>query len=97
MMKEMLTRRLNRVDWPNPDLIILDGGMAQLSITKSLNFKYPIFALAKQDEIIFDIQGNEIKLDRSNPGLQLLQRLRDEAHRFSRRLHHKHRSETIKS
>lgn len=97
MMKEMLTRRLNRVDWPKPDMIVLDGGMPQLSITKSLNFKCPIFSLAKQDEIIFDIHGNQLRLERSNPGLQLLQRLRDEAHRFSRRLHHKHRSATIKS
>ncbi|MDP1743567.1 MAG: GIY-YIG nuclease family protein [Candidatus Amesbacteria bacterium] len=97
MMKEMLTRRLKRDDWPKPDLIILDGGMPQLSITKSLNFTCPIFGLAKQDEIIFDIHGNQVRLERSNPGLQLVQRLRDEAHRFSRRLHHKHRSATIKS
>ncbi|MBI5358282.1 GIY-YIG nuclease family protein [Candidatus Amesbacteria bacterium] len=94
MMKEMLTRRLERIDWPRPDLIILDGGMTQLSI---VNWNIPTFGLAKQDEIIFDIHGNQIRLERSNPGLQLLQSLRDEAHRFSRRLHHKHRSATIKS
>lgn len=96
MMKEMLERRLKREDWPKPDLIILDGGNTQLSIAKSLNTKCPIFGLAKQNEVIFDVNGVEIKLDRRNPGLQLLQKLRDEAHRFSRRLHHKHRSATIK-
>ena len=96
MMKEMLVRRMRHKDWPKPDLIILDGGLPQLSITQSVNFKCPIFGLAKQEEIIFDINGKEIRLERSNPGLQLLQRLRDEAHRFARRLHHKHRSATIK-
>ena len=93
MMRDMLTRRLKRDDWSKPDLIILDGGKSQLSI---VNWSMPTYGLAKQDEIIFDIKGNEIKLERTNPGLQLLQRLRDEAHRFSRRLHHKHRSATIK-
>ncbi len=94
MMKEMLERRLKRDDWPMPDLIVLDGGKAQLSI---VNWSIPTYGLAKQDEIIFDVNGQEIKLERSNPGLQLLQRLRDEAHRFSRRLHHKHRSATIRA
>lgn len=93
MMREVLTRRLAREDWPKPDLIILDGGMTQLSI---VNWDIPTFGLTKQEEIIFDTLGNQIKLERNNPGLQLLQRLRDEAHRFSRRLHHKHRSATIK-
>lgn len=94
MMKEMLTRRLSN-DWPKPDLIILDGGLPQLSIF-NYQFSIPIFALAKQEEIIYSRDGNKIKLERNNPGLQLLQLLRDEAHRFSRRLHHKHRSATIK-
>lgn len=93
MMKEMLERRLKRADWPKPDLIILDGGKSQLS---SVAWDIPTFGLAKQNEIIYDIRGNEIKLDRTNPGLQLLQQLRDEAHRFSRRLHHKHRRIIIK-
>ncbi len=92
MMREMLTRRLHN-DWPKPDLIILDGGMTQLSI---VDWDIPTFGLAKQDEIIFSKNGQQIKLEKNNPGLQLLQLLRDEAHRFSRRLHHKHRSATIK-
>jgi excinuclease ABC subunit C len=97
MMKEMLTRRLKRKDWPFPNLIVLDGGKSQLSIANSLDAKCPIFGLAKRDEIIFTQDGKEIKLDQDNPGLQLLQRLRDEAHRFSRKLHHKHRAKTVKS
>jgi excinuclease ABC subunit C len=95
MMKEMLTRRLKRTDWPKPDLIVLDGGKSQLSITKELGFPCPVISLAKQEEIIFKPTGEQIVLERNNPGLQLIQRLRDEAHRFSRRLHHKHRKTSL--
>jgi len=91
MLQEVLTRRLQRQDWTKPDLIVLDGGKSQLSI---VNWPIPTVGLAKREEIITlpTTEGfKEIKLDRRHPGLQLLQRLRDEAHRFSRRLHHKHR------
>ena len=92
MLKEMLTRRLKRSDWPTPDLIVLDGGKSQLSI---VTWSIPTISLANRDEIIFTPQGKQVILDRANPGLKLLQRLRDEAHRFSRRLHHKHRATII--
>ena len=95
MMREMLNRRLAKSDWPKPDLIVLDGGKPQLSVVSD-QLTIPVFALAKQEEIIFARNGEQIKLERNNPGLQLLQLLRDEAHRFSRRLHHKHRNVTIK-
>lgn len=95
MMSEMIERRLKNTDWPKPDLIVLDGGMTQLSITKTLSFPCPVISLAKQEEIIFLPTGEQIKLDSTNPGLKLLQVLRDEAHRFSRRLHHKHRAKMI--
>ncbi len=94
MLGEVLVRRLKRADWPQPDLIVLDGGKSQLSIADRIG-SYPIIALAKKEEIITIPTHpgyREIKLDRDNPGLQLLMRLRDEAHRFSRRLHHKHRA-----
>ena len=91
-LKEMLTRRL-KTGWPPPNLIVLDGGKPQLSI---VNWDIPTIALAKQDEIIYT-SSSQIKLLRTHPGLQLLQHLRDEAHRFSRRLHHKHRKNTILS
>ncbi|TSC85457.1 MAG: excinuclease ABC subunit C [Microgenomates group bacterium Gr01-1014_16] len=92
MMQEVLTRRLN-TDWPKPDLIILDGGMPQLSI---VNWEIPTVALAKKEEVIYFLNSPPLKLPRTHPGLQLLMRLRDEAHRFSRRLHHKHRASMIK-
>jgi excinuclease ABC subunit C len=99
MMQEVLTRRLKRTDWPTPDLIVLDGGKAQLSIGPHLNSPIPIIALAKKQEIITvpTLQGFiEIQLERTHPGLKILQNLRDEAHRFSRRLHHNYRGDTIK-
>ena len=91
MMREVLIRRLRRSDWPLPDLIVLDGGKPQLSILKSQisDFNIPVIALAKRDEILV------FPTDKSDPGLLLLVRLRDEAHRFSRRLHHKHRSKSL--
>lgn len=92
MMKEVLTRRL-KTDWPAPDLIVLDGGLPQLSI---VNWKIPTIALGKREEIIYFTDSKQIKLPKDHPGLLLLMRIRDEAHRFSRRLHHKHRASMIK-
>lgn len=102
MLREVLERRLKRIDWPPPDLIVLDGGKPQLSVVKGLfpaeggMQPCPIIALTKKEEIIYTSRGQEIKLPRNHPGLQLLQHLRDEAHRFSRRLHHLHRRRIIK-
>lgn len=93
MMSEVLQRRLKRLDWPHPDLIVLDGGKPQLSI---VNWSIPTIALAKKDEIIYTTDNHHIKLPKDHPGLKLLMQLRDEAHRFSRRLHHKHRRIIIK-
>lgn len=92
MMAEVLTRRLKRTDWPKPDLIVLDGGLSQLSV---VNWDIPTIGLAKRDEIIYTVDKKEIKLPKDHPGLRLLMRLRDEAHRFSRRLHHKHQKQKM--
>ncbi len=92
MLAEVISRRLLHSDWPKPDLIVLDGGKPQLS---AIDIQIPFISLAKKQEIIY-IKNNssfvEIKLEKHNLGLRLLQKLRDEAHRFSRRLHHKLRS-----
>lgn len=102
MMTETITRRLKHLDWPQPDLIVLDGGKTQLSLLnspefKSLHVSVPVISLAKREEIIIvpvEEKFIEIKLALNHPGLRLLQSLRDEAHRFSRRLHHKHRKKS---
>ncbi|HEY5714064.1 MAG TPA: excinuclease ABC subunit UvrC [Candidatus Gracilibacteria bacterium] len=79
--------------WEHPDLIILDGGKGQLSsVLKSSSFQVPegfdpqtqIIALAKREEQIFRPGTKEpLELDFNNPALKLLQRIRDEAHRFA--------------
>lgn len=104
MMYETLSRRLKHQDWPTPDLIVLDGGKTQLSIITKLSQEVsslpPIIGLAKREEIITIPKGTdftEVKAPLDHPGLQLLQHLRDEAHRFSRRLHHKHRGQSLTS
>lgn len=101
-MKEVLSRRLKRTDWPAPDLIVLDGGKPQLSIIAQLptidHQLPPIISLAKREETIIVPTSSgfkEINFPASHPGLRLLQHLRNEAHRFSRRLHHKHRQKLI--
>jgi excinuclease ABC subunit C len=90
-------------DWPMPDLIIIDGGKGQLSaameVLQELHIDVPTVALAKENEEIF-IPGSPdpIILPRSSQGLYLVQRIRDEAHRFGITYHRKLRSDrTFKS
>ncbi len=72
-----------------PDLVILDGGKGQLSAAmeamSELGFSdIPLFALAKEEELLFK-PGNDlpIRLPRDSKSLYMLQRIRDEAHRFA--------------
>lgn len=89
MLAEIVIRRLKHSDWPQADLIILDGGKGQLStVEKSLNnngLKHPaLIALAKKKEEIF-LPGEKkpILLPPHTPEYFLVQRIRDEAHRFA--------------
>ncbi len=78
-----------------PDLVLVDGGRGQLSATLAVMQEVgaesvPIASLAKENEEIFIPQPTEaITLPGSSPGLQLLQRIRDEAHRFALGYHQK--------
>lgn len=108
MMKEMLSRRFERIAsennkkpaWAMPDLIVIDGGKGQLSAAlEVLNPKLsalsptPVIGLAKRIEEIFLPNNPEpIILPHTNQALQLLQRLRDEAHRFGITFHRQLRS-----
>jgi len=82
-----------------PDLIIVDGGKGQLSRAVSvledfgLNDQIPVVGLAKREEEIF-IPGKKrpILLPRKTEGLYLVQRIRDEAHRFAITAHRKRRT-----
>lgn len=88
MMAEMLERRLLEHDWPLPDLFLIDGGKGQLSavfaVFRKLNVSAPLASLAKQEEEIFlPGRSQSIILPRQSPALFLVQRMRDEAHRFA--------------
>jgi excinuclease ABC subunit C len=85
-----------------PNLIVVDGGKGQLSAVMAAlqAFDLPrvaVISLAKRDEEVFvPDRPDAIKLDRHSPGLQLLQRIRDEAHRFALGFHRQRRDAKAK-
>jgi excinuclease ABC subunit C len=95
MMAEVVRRRYTRLKKDGlifPDLIIVDGGKGQLSAAceelKKLEVEIPIISLAKREEEVFmPGRRNSIILERDSLGLRLLQRVRDEAHRFAIKYH----------
>jgi excinuclease ABC subunit C len=150
MMEEMLGRRLKHAEWPDPDLIVVDGGKGQItSVMKALNDadkKIPLIGLAKREETIvipteqeffnrekvrhsgdgqrkdsgispgtlserdsgqarmtmklYGVNEDnfiEVSLPKDAPGLKLIMRLRNEAHRFAITYHRKLRSKAMTS
>src|SRR5438477_205242 len=102
-MRETLRRRFQRSaaegdGWPLPDLVILDGGKGQLSagqaaLSDAGLLQIPIAALAKEREELFvPARPDPIVLPRTSQGLYLVQRIRDEAHRFAVTYHQKVRA-----
>ncbi len=100
-MREVVLRRYRRVQEehkPMPSLILIDGGLGQLhaaaSALEELSFtSQPLAAIAKREEVIY-IYGQEdepVVLDRRSPVLHLVQRIRDESHRFAVTYHRKRR------
>lgn len=146
MMEEVLKRRISHTDWPEPNLIIVDGGKGQ--VTAALNAfeetgkSFPLVGLAKREETIIipidqsichsfiarirqlpetkqshatvrpprfarddkkNLYGSneehflEVHLPKNSPSLHLIQRIRDEAHRFAITYHKKVRSKNFLS
>ncbi len=99
MMKEVLTRRLKHSEWEQPNLLIVDGGKGQISsaqkVLDELNSSIPLIGLAKREETIITSDFTEIKLPKRTPALQLMMRIRDEAHRFAITYHRKLRSKAF--
>ena len=100
-MREVVGRRYRRLlddGGPLPDLVVIDGGRGQLSSAyeafASLGLSNLVaVGLAKQEELVFTRDAAEpVVLDRASPALLLLQRMRDEAHRFAVTFHRKARS-----
>ena len=101
-IQEVLTRYLTRrrdEQLPYPDLIVIDGGKGQLSAaveaTTQLGLEeLPIVSLAKREEEVFVPGRSEsLRLSRRSPSLRLLQRARDEAHRFGLAYNRKRRTQ----
>lgn len=95
-MAEIMERRYgNERDWPLPDLIIIDGGKGQLNAALPLIRKVgvsdvPVISLAKRiEEVFVEGKSESIILSHHSPELQLLQQIRDEAHRFAITYHRK--------
>ena len=93
-MKEVLSRRIERMksdpeNFPKPDLIVIDGGKGQLSAVKGIFDEYGVtdidlISLAKRFEEIYTPYSREpVALSHNDYCLRMLQRIRDEAHRFA--------------
>ena len=100
-MREVITRRYKRLveeSRPLPSLILIDGGLGQLhSAAEAMEAlgitTQPIASIAKREEIIY-LYGQEdepVVLDRRSPVLHLVQKVRDESHRFAITYHRKRR------
>jgi excinuclease ABC subunit C len=101
-MREVVERRYRRLkeeDKPMPSLVLIDGGLGQLHAAaealESLGFtSQPLASIAKREEVIY-LYGSEdepVVLDRHSPVLHLVQRIRDESHRFAVGYHRQRRA-----
>jgi excinuclease ABC subunit C len=98
---EAVSRRYKRLlaeDRALPDLVLIDGGRGQLGAAVSALARVglpmlPVVSIAKREEELF-LQGEAepVRLERNSPALQLVQRIRDEAHRFAVTRHRSRRS-----
>lgn len=102
MISQVLKRRLNHPDWRLPDLILVDGGKAQVAaFMKVLGNDYPqiqVIGLAKRlEEMVMATNSGlrSYRLAVDSPSLQLLQRVRDEAHRFATNYRKKLQSKSL--
>ncbi|MCC6711420.1 MAG: GIY-YIG nuclease family protein [Candidatus Pacebacteria bacterium] len=93
MMKEALTRRQNHPEWGRPDLVVIDGGKGQVRAVLNIwQWPEPVIGIAKNPDrlvIPLPVGSNEkyqlVKLDPDHPALNIIQQLRDEAHRFAKK------------
>jgi len=91
MVEEVTQRRysrLQREDKQMPDLVIIDGGLGQVNkaskVLKELGLPIAVIGIAKRDEEIwFPGKSKPLRISKNNPCLHLIQRIRDEAHRFA--------------
>lgn len=102
-LREVLTRRYTASlaqQLPLPDLIMVDGGLAQVNFGQQAlvmaGLQRPIIGLAKkEEEIYFPGCSRPLRLAKNLAALQLLQRIRDEAHRFALAYHRARRQKAL--
>lgn len=94
MLAEVLRRRLGHPEWFLPDLVVIDGGKPQLlaatKVFRDSRINVPVIGLAKRFEELVLPKDNsyiKIKLGTYSNALNLVKRLRDEAHRFAHNYH----------
>lgn len=109
MMKEVITRRLKHGELP--DVFVVDGGVAQvntfLAVFREHQVSIPVVGIAKarqlkesktEERLIIPGRVNPYILSKCPPLMRIIVTLRDEAHRFSRKLHHKNEKDrTLKT
>lgn len=103
-MREVIGRRYARVakeDGPWPDLVVVDGGKGQLSSAvealKDVDVygRFPVVGLAKRlEEVFFPGDSDPALIPKASASLQLLQRIRNEAHRFAITMQRKQRKKS---
>lgn len=106
--KSQITNR--KSSWPDPDLIIIDGGKGQLNIAskilKQRGLDIPVLAISKgeglrsasaPDKIFFPGEKKPLELPLASPALHIIKRVRDEAHRFAIKYHRELRSRNMRT
>ncbi len=105
-MKETLSRRLGELQGKDisfastPDLILIDGGKGQLGyayqVMQDMGYNFPMISLAeKNEEIYLPNRSEPIRLSKDDYALKLLQRVRDESHRFAITFHRSKRAKSM--
>lgn len=93
-LRQVIKRRLQHKEWSYPDLIVVDGGIPQLSIVSEVvPSEIPLIALAKKRETIYFYDNKNkivsLNLPIEDPVLNLFRNLRDEVHRLANSFHRK--------
>lgn len=104
MMREVLARRFNHPEWPAPDLVVVDGGKPQVSaaadVLTALGIALPFIGLAKREEELIlptPLGYSVLRLPLSGKAIKVMQRVRDEAHRFALAYHRSLRGKQLRS
>lgn len=99
-LEEALKRRFTHPEWGKPDLLIIDGGKLQVGrareVLKELNIWIPVVGIVKPfDDLVIPHKDGFLIKRTQGPSRALIQRLRDEAHRFAKAYHTKLRAKRV--